>query len=88
MQQEKVARRECRQARFEQVHAMNAELGSIREVARQLHLSRRAVKRYLSAERCPQYLEGRIRSSKLPPYLKTLQGRWQAGCRNASQVMA
>jgi len=86
MQQEKAARRERRQARFEQVHAVYEELGSIRAVARQLHMSRRAVKRYLSAERCPQYPDGRLRSSKLTPYLKSLQDRWQAGCTNASQL--
>lgn len=85
-QQEKAARRERRQARFEQVHAVYATVGSIREVARQLHMSRRAVKRYLNADACPQYPEGSVRRSKLTPYLKPLQDRWQAGCTNASQL--
>jgi transposase len=49
-------------------------------------MSRRAVNRYLNAESCPQYPEGRIRSSKLAPYLKSLQEHWQAGCTNASQL--
>ncbi len=85
-QQEKATRRARRQARFEQVHAVYATVGSIREVARQLHMSRRAVKRYLNAEACPQYPEGSARHSKLAPYLKSLQERWQAGCTNASQL--
>lgn len=85
-QQEKAARRERRQARFGQVHAVYETVGSMREVARQLHMSRRAVKRYLNTEHCPQYPEGSSRRSKLTPYLKTLQDRWQAGCTNASQL--
>jgi transposase len=85
-QQEKATRRARRQARFEQVHASYATLGSIPEVARQLHMSRRAAKRYLNTEECPQYPEGSSRHSKLTPYLKTLQDRWQAGCTNASQL--
>jgi transposase len=82
----KTARQERRQARFDQVHALYQATGSVRAVARQLNMSRRAVKRYLNAERCPQYPQGRIRSSKLTPYLKSLQARWQAGCTNASQL--
>jgi transposase len=85
-QQTKAARQERRQARFEQVHDAYETTRSIRAVARQLKMSRRAVKRYLNAERCPQYPQGRVRSSKLTPYLKSLQDRWQAGCTNASQL--
>ena len=60
--------------------------GSVRAVARQLNMSRRAVKRYLAAEQCPQYPQGRIRPSTLTPYLNSLQERWQAGCTNASAL--
>lgn len=83
---DQAARAARRQARFEQVHAVYEVTGSIREVARQLNMSRRAVKRYLNAEQCPQYPKGRIRHSKLFPYLKRLEERWQAGCTNASQL--
>ena len=85
-QQNKGARNAKRQARFEQVHALRKEGQSIRTIARQLNMGRRAVTRYLNAESCPQYPEGRVRSSKLSPYLKSLQTHWQAGCTSASQL--
>jgi hypothetical protein len=53
-QHTKTARQERRQAHFDQVHAVYEATGSVRAVARQLNLSRRAVKRFLNAERCPQ----------------------------------
>jgi transposase len=85
-QERKVTRAERRQQRFEQVHTVYQATGSVRAVARQLNMSRRAVKRYLNSESCPQYPLGRIRISKLTPYLKSLQERWQAGCTNASEL--
>jgi len=85
-QQEKAARHERRQARFELIQTVYEATGSMRAVARQLNISRRAVKRYLNAGRCPQYPEGRLRTSKLSPFLDSLQQRWQAGCTNASQL--
>jgi len=85
-QQDKAARHERRRARFEQVHTLYEATGSIRAVARQLKMSRRAVRRYLSAECCPQYPQERMRNSKLTPFMNSLQERWQAGCTNASQL--
>ena len=85
-QERKATHAQRRQERFEQVHAVYEATGSIRTVARQLGMSRRAVKRYLSAEQCPQYAQRRPRLTKLTPYLGTLQERWQAGCTNASQL--
>jgi transposase len=86
VEQAKAARQAQRQACFEQVHAVYEATGSMRAVARQLHMSRRAVHRYLKAERCPQYPAGRVRHSLLTPYLERLEQRWQAGCTNASQL--
>lgn len=85
-QERKATRAERRKERFEQVHAVYEKTGSVRAVARQLGMSRRAVKRYLSAEHCPEYPQGRVRISKLTPFLKSLQERWQAGCTNASAL--
>jgi transposase len=75
-----------RQARYAQVHALYAATGSLRSVARQLRMSRRAVKRYLEATHCPEYPKGRLRVSKLSPFLGQLHERWLAGCTNASQL--
>lgn len=75
-----------RQERFEQIRAAYEATGSIRAVARQLKMSRRAVKRYLSAEQCPASQRRRNRLSKLTPYLKSLEERWRSGCTNASEL--
>jgi transposase len=85
-QDRKATRAARRQERFEQVQAAYEATGSVRAVARQLKMSRRAVKRYLSAQQCPHYPSGRRSNSKLTPYLKSLQERWQAGCTNASEL--
>jgi transposase len=85
-QERKVTTAERRQARFEQIHAVYAATGSVRAVARQLKMSRRAVRHYLSAEQCLPSRQRRSRQSKLTPYLKSLQERWQAGCTNASEL--
>ena len=85
-QQAKIAGDARRQARFDQVKALYATTHSVRTVADELKMSRRAVTRYINSESCPQYPEGRIRSSQLTPYLKRLQERWQGGCTNASQL--
>src|SRR5258708_5567136 len=75
-----------RQERFEQIRAAYEATGSIRAVARQLKMSRRAVKRYLSAEQCPASQRRRNRLSKLTPYLNSLEERWRSGCTNASEL--
>lgn len=85
-QQAKTAGDVRRQARFDQVKALYATTHSVRTVADELKMSRRTVTRYINSESCPQYPEGRIRSSQLTPYLKRLQERWQGGCTNASQL--
>lgn len=86
VQQAKIAGDVRRQARFDQVKALYATTHSVRTVADALKMSRRTVTRYITSEICPQYPEGRIRSSQLTPYLKRLQERWQGGCTNASQL--
>lgn len=55
-------------------------------IARQLEMSRRTVRKYLEADACPLYPEGRHSLSQLTPYLAYLQQRWQVGCHNASKL--
>ena len=80
----KQERRAKRQARYDKVRLWH-ELGiSKRQIAHQLGLSRKTVSKYISADTCPMYPEGRVHRSKLDPFLPYLQQRWDEGCRNAS----
>jgi len=85
-EQEKLARRERRQERYETVRQLRQQGLSIRRIARRLKLSRATVRKYIEAETCPMYPEGVTRGSKLNPYMDCIRQRWEAGCHNASQI--
>lgn len=75
--------RDKRYARYEQILALHRAGLSGRAIARELHMSRRIVQRYLSAEAFPERAPGSgIRprgKSKLDPYRGYLRERWNAG---------
>lgn len=75
-----------RQEKYDKVQQLNRDGYSDRTIARHLKMSRRTVRKYLEADTCPLYPAGRVRSSKLTPWLPYLEQRWQAGCTNASQL--
>jgi transposase len=85
-EQDKQARRQRRQERYKLVHQLHQQGFSRREISRQLDLGYRTVGKYLAAESCPFYPEGRRGKSKLDRYLSYLRGQWQAGHHNASQL--
>jgi transposase len=82
----KIARHERRQARYERVCQLHQDGCSIREIAKQMNLARRTVKKYITANECPQYKGGKRSYSKLKPYLPYLEKQWQAGFTNATQL--
>ncbi len=86
LEQEKKARHERRQERYEEVRQLRQQGLPIRKIARSLKLSRITVRKYIKAETCPMYPEGIIRESKLAPYIDYVQQRWESGCHNASQI--
>jgi transposase len=59
---------------------------SQREVARQLHVSRQVVHRFVTAETFPERVSTGRRQSKLDPYLPYLRQRWEQGCHNGLQL--
>ena len=68
-----------RYARYQHIRALSEQGLSQREIARQLHLSRGCVHRYVTAERFPERaLPGKGRSL-LDPYLPYLRQRLPAG---------
>jgi len=85
-EQEKLARRERRQERYETVRQQWQQGLSIRKIARRLRLSRATVRKYIEAETCPMYPEGVTRGSKLTPYMSYVRQSWEAGCHNTSQI--
>jgi transposase len=86
VEQEKLARHEKRQERYEEVRQLHQQGFSIRKIARRLKLSRTTVRKYIKAEACPIYPEGVTRGSKLTPYMDYIRQRWEEECHNASQI--
>jgi transposase len=75
--------RDKRYARYEHMLALHQAGMGQRAIAREMHMSRRIVHRYLFAEAFPERTPGsgvRPRGkSKLDPYLAYLRERWRAG---------
>ena len=75
-----------RYARYQQILALSREGLSQRAIARQLHLSRGCVHRYVTAASFPERVLPGKRRSLLDPYLPYLRQRWQDGCHNGRQL--
>jgi len=75
-----------RYARYQQILALSGEGLSQRAIARQLHLSRGCVHRYVTATSFPERALPGKRGSQLDPYLPYLQKRWEQGCHNGRQL--
>lgn len=77
-------------ARYESVLALHRVGMSGRAIARELHMSRRIVQRYLSSDDFPERAPGSGRrlmgQSKLDPYLVYLRERWNAGSYSGSRL--
>jgi transposase len=82
--------RDKRYARYEHLLALHQAGMGQRAIAREMHMSRRIVHRYLSAEAFPERAPGsgvRPRGkSKLDPYLAYLRERWSAGAHSGSHL--
>jgi transposase len=75
-----------RYARYEQILTLHQQGRSQRDIARQLHLSRRTVHRFVTAESFPERAPTGQRRSLLNPYLPYLRQRWEQGDRNGRQL--
>ena len=84
--------RDKRLTRYEHVLALHRAGMGQRAIARELQMSRRIVKRYLSSDGFPERAHGsglRAKgSSKLDPYLGYLHQRWNAGEHAGSRLFA
>jgi transposase len=89
-ERKKVISRNKRLSRYEEVLALHREGHAQRAIARQLHLSRNTVRRYLSSPGFPERAEGsgqgRSGASKLARYLPYLREQWDAGLHNCARL--
>jgi transposase len=85
--QERQQRQARRQARYEAIQQLHEQGWSIRAIAQHLGLERKTVRKYIQASSCPAPQRRPARSSLLDPYKSYLLERWNAGCRNAMQLL-
>ena len=84
--------RDKRLSRYEEVMVLYREGMGQRAIAREFHLSRNTVRRYVSSPTFPERTEDSPRrtkgASKLDPYLPYLREQWKAGLQNNTQLFA
>jgi transposase len=72
--------------RFERVHERHHLGWPMRRIARELGLSRAAVRRYLRRTTCPDWRPGRVARSGLDKYRAEIDRRIAEGCINAAKL--
>jgi transposase len=80
------ARRQRRVERFEQAHERYKQGHSVRRIAREMSMSRSAVRRYLRCETCPDWNPGRARRSRLDAHREWIDARLAEGNPNAIEL--
>jgi transposase len=81
-----LAKRRRRVERFERVHELHRQGTPIRQIARELSMSRKAVRRYLRNEQCPERRPGRARRSGMDAHREWIDARVAEGRINASEL--
>lgn len=79
-------RRQRRVERFEQVHERHRQGHSLRRIARELGMSRCAVRRYLRCITCPDWNPGRARRSRLDAHREWIDVRLAGDDPNALEL--
>ena len=85
-QEAALAKRQRRVERFEQVHELRRQGTPIRQIARDLGMSRKAVRRYLRREQCPDWRPGRATRSGMDAHREWIDARIAEGRINASEL--
>ncbi|WP_406695835.1 hypothetical protein V5E97_33040 [Singulisphaera sp. Ch08] len=81
-----LAKRQRRVEQFERVHELHRQGKPIRQIARDLDLSRKAVRGYLRRERCPDWRPGRATRSGMDAHREWIDARIAEGRINASKL--
>jgi transposase len=87
-QEAALAKRQRRVGRFERVHELRRQGMPIRQIARELDMSRKSVRRYLRRERCPDWRPGRATRSGMDAHREWIDARIAEGRINASEIHA
>lgn len=85
-EQSLLAKRQQRLQRYEQVRLLHRQGVPIRQIARQMELSREAVRGYIRQEHCPDWRPGQPRRTKLNRHSHWIDQRLHEGCHNAVQL--
>ena len=80
------AKRRRRVERFERVHELHRQGTPIRQIARDLGMSRKAVRRYLGRAVCPDWRPGRATRSGMDPHRDWVDARVAEGRINATEL--
>jgi transposase len=84
-QEAAIAKRQRRVGRFERVHELHRQGMPIRQIARELDMSRKSVRRYLRREQCPDWRPGRATRSGMDAHREWIDARIAEGRINASE---
>lgn len=84
--QDRQARHDRRQARYDEVVALHQQGLGPAGIARQVGLTRQTVGRWLRTDRLPERARPAPRPTLVVAYEPLLRERWQAGCQNARQL--
>ena len=85
-QQAREAKRQQRIQQYERVRALHAEGLALRKIARAVGVSVKRVRRYLRAERCPDWNPGRQRPTQLDRFAAFVDAWITQGGRNAADL--
>jgi transposase len=71
---------------FDSIHALSKSGMKNAQVARELRIHRHTVEKYLTFKSPPQRRHFTKKVSAIAPYEDYILGRWEQGCRNATQI--
>ena len=81
-----LAKRQRRVEQFERVHELRRQGTPIRQIARDLDMSRKSVRRYRRREQCPDWRPGRATRSGMDVHREWIDARIAEGRINASEL--
>lgn len=84
--QDPIVRRERRLARYEAVIEQFRQGMGVREIARQLQMSRTTVAKYVAVGSFPERKVRVTLPTQVTPYAAYLERRWEEGCQNSVQL--
>lgn len=85
-EEEKALHRAQRRERYETVIALYQQGFSVSQIAREVRIGRKTVRRFLQAGSFPERASSPRRSSILDPFEPYLRERWAEGCHNSLQL--